>query len=58
MPNPKASEQAEQPPPPPSEKPFFEIPEVNWGARETWVKLALLVGSFLMAVRAFRDMTD
>lgn len=58
LPDPKASEQAEQPAPPPPEKPLFEIPEVDWGARETWVKLALLAGSILMAFRAFRDMTD
>ena len=56
MPKPKATEQTEQPPAP--VKPFFAIPEVDWGTRETWVKLALLVGSVLMAVRAFRDMTD
>lgn len=58
MPKPKAAEQAEQPAPPQPIKPFLEIPEVDWGTRETWVKLALLVGSLLMAVRAFRDMTD
>lgn len=43
---------------PPVEKPIFEWPEVDWGARHTWVKLALLVGSILMARRAFKDMTD
>ncbi len=48
----------EQPPPPEEPNPYLQLPPVDWGARETWVKLALLVGSVLLARRAFTDMTD
>jgi hypothetical protein len=42
----------------PEEKPVFEWPAIDWGARDTWIKVALLVGSVLMARRAFKDMTE
>ncbi|MBI4893118.1 MAG: hypothetical protein HY821_21015 [Acidobacteria bacterium] len=47
------------PPPPPEEpNPLLQLPPIDWGSQETWVKLALLVGSVLLARRAFTDMTD
>lgn len=55
MPKPKVEKVPAAPPP---EQPLLQLPPVDWGTRETWVKLALLVGSILLAVRAFRDMTD
>lgn len=56
LPKPKGQTQSQNEQRPP-EKSLFDIPDVDWGARETWVKLALLVGSVLLAVRAFNDMT-
>lgn len=57
MPKPKEQGAIEQPKPA-AEKPFIEIPPIDFGARETWIKFTLLVGSVLLALRAFRDMKD
>jgi len=46
-----------QTPPPPPE-PLIQLPELNWSDKNTYLKLALLVGSVLLARRAFRQMTD
>lgn len=43
---------------PEADKPFMAMQEVDWASRDTWVKLALLVGSIVLARRAFRQMKD
>lgn len=49
-------------PPPPVEpeadKPLVQLQKLDWTDRDTWVKMALLVGSVLLARRAFREMKD
>jgi hypothetical protein len=52
-PTPPIPEEPEEP-----EKPLFDLPNIDWGARDTWVKLALLAGSIALARRAFNDMSD
>ncbi|MBI5281167.1 MAG: hypothetical protein HY858_05740 [Candidatus Solibacter usitatus] len=57
-PPPKSAKRVEDPPPPAAEpeRPFFELETIDWGAKETWVKLALLLGSLVLARRAFLQM--
>ena len=57
-PPPKAAVKKEElpPPPPPEEPPIFQLPSIDWGDKNTYLKIALLVGSILLARRAFRQM--
>lgn len=58
-PAPKAKARREDPPPapPPSqEAPAFQLPAIDWNDKTTYVKIALLVGSILLARRAFKQM--
>ncbi len=51
---------APKPPPPPTQvqadRPLLEIQELDWADKSTWLKAALLVGSLLLVLRAFRQM--
>ena len=42
--------------PAPEPGPLFALQELDWKDKFTWVKFALLVGSVLLALRAFRQM--
>lgn len=54
---PVAQRRDEQPAPPPKpEEPVFEFQSIDFNKRETWVKMALLIGSVVLALRAFRQM--
>ncbi|MGJ5820546.1 hypothetical protein [Paludibaculum fermentans] len=44
------------PPPPPPEEPVFGFQEIDLDKSDTWVKMALLMGSIVLALRAFRQM--
>jgi hypothetical protein len=55
-PPPVTTHAPEPPPPVPEEPPIFEFEKINWDAKETWIKMALLVGSLVLARRAFRQM--
>lgn len=52
----------EYPPAPPEDpdagKPLFALQELDWTDKETWLKMALLVGSIVLARRAFRQMKE
>jgi len=46
-----------QPPVEPEpEQPFFQLDKIDWSDKSTYVKVALLVGSVILARRAFREM--
>ncbi|MBN9657428.1 MAG: hypothetical protein J0H49_04580 [Acidobacteria bacterium] len=44
------------PPPPPPEEPIFSFKDIDFDKSDTWVKMALLMGSIILALRAFRQM--
>ncbi len=44
------------PPPPPPEEPLFSLKDIDLDKSDTWVKMALLMGSIVLALRAFRQM--
>ncbi|QOY86969.1 hypothetical protein [Paludibaculum fermentans] len=44
------------PPPPPPEEPLFSLQDIDLDKSDTWVKMALLMGSIVLALRAFRQM--
>jgi hypothetical protein len=50
--------EAPRPPAPDAATPSISIPELDWTDKNTWLKLALLVGSVTLALRAFRQMKD
>jgi hypothetical protein len=56
---PPATTHAPEPPPPvpeAAEPPIFGFEKIDWEAKETWIKMALLIGSLVLARRAFRQM--
>ncbi|GEM_PF-5565265 len=55
-PPPKKPKPEPEPKPVEVEKPIFEFAHIDWEAKETWVKVALLVGSIILARRAFNQM--
>lgn len=57
-PPPKTAKRKVDPPPRVAqpEPPLFDMEPIDWGAKETWVKLALLIGSLVLARRAFHQM--
>ncbi len=58
-PAPRRAPQTVAPAPPVEpEKPFELFNKLDWARKETWVKTALLLGSLLLALRAFRQLRD
>ncbi len=58
-PPPQPKPTREPPPPAPeADTPSISIQELDWTDKNTWLKMALLVGSILLARRAFRQMKD
>ncbi|WP_321473230.1 hypothetical protein [uncultured Paludibaculum sp.] len=55
-PPPVPQHKEQPPPPPPPEEPIFSLSDIDMNKSQTWVKMALLLGSVGLALRAFRQM--
>lgn len=57
-PPPPRPREAPPEPAPIADTPTFSFQDLDWTDKNTWLKMALLVGSIVLARRAFRQMKD